>query len=370
MYDFTKTIKIINFYFIVRTRVKHSYNLAKYHKILTSFHGISHNEIGVIIVFEKITFIHTEIQQPLGSQSFSSEKYHKSHYDDENLANSEFYIQGSIDAFRSPVITDFAKHHLYYLQAFDIFHYQKGSFTRRKNFSSFLILYTYSGTGTLEYEGKTYVLSPGNGAFIDCQKPHYYEATEDWVVGVFHFTGPLSSYLYLEFAESGKIVFQETAAKDFQRYLEQILITYNTPDLHRELKAAHQIETLLLHLLSANTENSVSGSNMPDSVRQAVKYLEDHFEESISLDELASLINVNKFYLSKEFKKYTGFSPYDYLIHQRINYAKFLLKTTDLPAVKIAHQVGIHDINNFYYLFDKKVGMTPIQYRRHGEMVL
>lgn len=46
-----------------------------------------------------------------------------------------------------------------------------------------------------------------------------------------------------------------------------------------------------------------------------------------------------------------------------------MLKSTTLPANKIAHSVGIHDINNFIYLFKNWIGMTPIQYRNSADIL-
>lgn len=74
---------------------------------------------------------------------------------------------------------------------------------------------------------------------------------------------------------------------------------------------------------------------IPKSVQQAMKHMEQQFMEDISLDTLAELTRTNKYHLSKEFKRYTGFSPHDYLIWLRINQAKILLKTTNLPATKL-----------------------------------
>ena len=93
-------------------------------------------------------------------------------------------------------------------------------------------------------------------------------------------------------------------------------------------------------------------------------------EESISLDRMAEMTNTSKYHLSKEFKRYTGFSPHDYLISIRIEQAQILLKSTTLPASKICHMVGVHDINNFNYLFKKKVGKTPIQFRNSPDILL
>ena len=104
-------------------------------------------------------------------------------------------------------------------------------------------------------------------------------------------------------------------------------------------------------------------SALPKNIRYLIKYMDSNFTQPLTLDFLSDFAGVSKYYLSREFKKYTGFSPNDYLITLRVNKAKSLLTNTTLPAVKIAHEVGIYDSNNFTNLFKRKTGMTPIQYR-------
>ena len=123
-------------------------------------------------------------------------------------------------------------------------------------------------------------------------------------------------------------------------------------------------------MLLLDSNAATDDLNVPDSIQHAMKHLESHYRQNISLDDLAETTRMNKYHLAKEFKRYTGFSPHDYLIWIRINQAKILLRSTNLPANKIAHEVGIHDINNFNYLFKKKVGMTPIQYRNSADYIL
>ena len=96
-------------------------------------------------------------------------------------------------------------------------------------------------------------------------------------------------------------------------------------------------------------------------MEQAKKILATH---KYKVKDVGSFVGYkNQLHFSSEFKKYTGFSPNDYLITLRINRAKSMLKNTTLPAAKIAHEVGIHDLNNFTNLFKKKTGMTPILFR-------
>ena len=320
-------------------------------------------------MFDCISFLHSETSRPITSGQVSDATLKSGKYDPENLVNSDFYIVGSADAFRPVPITAYAKENLFYMQAFTIFHYRKGSFPRRQNFRSFLILYTLTGTGRVEYGGRAAELHPGDGILIDCRKPHYYEAAEDWKVAVFHFQGPLAEHYAEEYEKMGQQYFHEEATGRFVRYLEQILEIYDSPQLHRDLRASHAIDGMLLYLVVQASKVAIQKQDVPRFVQQAMKYIEENFTQSISLDSLAELTQTNKFHLAKEFKHYTGFSPNDYLIWVRIHQAKLLLKTTTLPAVKIAHAVGIHDINNFNYLFKKRVGATPIQFRKNGDYI-
>lgn len=320
-------------------------------------------------MFDGIVFTHTVAEKPLISRAISPQEMLKPVYDRENLMNSEFYITGSANSFVRPPLSERAQSRLSYLQAFTIFSYGRGSFTRRKNYRSFLLLYTYKGTGKLEYEGKTYSLPPECGALLDCRKPHYYAAETDWKVAVLHIQGPMVGEIAEEYESDGQPLFREPVTGRFHRYLEQLLAIYDFPGLHRELKASHCIQSMLMYLLLLREQEAPDG-RMPHSVCHAMKYLEANFSRAVSLDLLAKLTHTNKYHLSKEFKQYTGFSPYDYLICIRIEQARLLLKNTTLPAIKIAHEVGIHDVNNFNYLFKKKVGMTPIQYRNSTDCVL
>ena len=321
-------------------------------------------------MFDGISFLHSETNHPVTSRQVSDAALKSGKYDPENLANSDFYIVGSADAFRPVPITAYARENLFYMQAFTIFGYRKGSFTRRQNFHSFLILYTLAGTGRVEYGGQTAELHVGDGVFIDCRKPHYYEAAEDWKVAVFHFQGPLAEHYAEEYEKMGQPVFHEETTGRFARYLEQVLEIYDSPQLYRDLRASHAIDGMLLYLVVQASKVAIQKQDVPRFVQQAMKHMEENFAQPISLDSLAELTQTNKFHLAKEFKHYIGFSPNDYLIWIRINQAKLLLKTTTLPAVKIAHSVGIHDINNFHYLFKKRVGTTPIRYRNNGDYIL
>ena len=317
------------------------------------------------IHFQTITLDFARTPRSRFGEEFASQKLSQ-----ENLINSDFYITGSVDLFKSPPITNYALSHLYHLQTFNIFHYGKSSFTERQNFQSFLILYTYGGHGSLNYRGKTWSLAEGDGALIDCREYHLYKTTvEFWDVAVLHLNGPLLPEFHQMYMQKQSPIFHIPLTGKLQYYLEQLLTFYARPHLYRDWQASTCIDNMLNHLLIVTSEE-IRNKEIPQNIQYLMQYLESNYTKHITLDYLADFANMDKYYLAKKFKKYTGFSPNDYLISLRINQAKTLLKMTTLPAVKISHEIGIHDTNNFTKLFKKKTGMTPIQYRNANDGLL
>lgn len=84
----------------------------------------------------------------------------------------------------------------------------------------------------------------------------------------------------------------------------------------------------------------------------------------MTLDSLAAVAFMNKYYLSHEFKRHIGKSVIDYLIDKRISVAKVLLETTNHSMDQISQIVGFNSQSYFNQIFKKKLGITPSKYRK------
>lgn len=104
-------------------------------------------------------------------------------------------------------------------------------------------------------------------------------------------------------------------------------------------------------------------------VQRSIIKIESDLTADLSLKELAKLNNVSTSYLSTLFKKETGQTITEYVNNQRINHAKYLLKTTNLQIQTIAQLCGILDLHYFSKLFKKYVGITPKEYREIKSMI-
>lgn len=96
---------------------------------------------------------------------------------------------------------------------------------------------------------------------------------------------------------------------------------------------------------------------------QIKNYLDANYAEDISLDTLAALTHMNKYYLAHAFAKYTGLSPINYLLQKRIQEAKSLLESTTCSIAEISNILGFSSQSYFSQAFKKATGKTPVQYR-------
>ncbi|MEG2087514.1 MAG: response regulator [Angelakisella sp.] len=100
-----------------------------------------------------------------------------------------------------------------------------------------------------------------------------------------------------------------------------------------------------------------------DIVLNAVKYIEENYQNPITLNCVAEHVHVSLFYLSRLFKKQYNQTFSDYLINTRIHFAKQYLRDTQYKAYEIGELVGITDPHYFCKCFKKCVGQTPTVYR-------
>ena len=91
-----------------------------------------------------------------------------------------------------------------------------------------------------------------------------------------------------------------------------------------------------------------------------------HNRPDISLNEVADAVNLSSSHLVHLLKEQVGLSYKSYLISLRMDAAKHLLRTTDLPVAAVAETVGYENVSNFYRLFHRETGCTPAAYRRQS----
>lgn len=140
--------------------------------------------------------------------------------------------------------------------------------------------------------------------------------------------------------------------------LENLLIQFSDYKTGSQRKA--ELGKLVEKTQEHKREEMASGKERLETVK---KYIEEHIQEQIYVDDLAKLVHVSGQHLMRNFKRETGQSIGEYITEQRITIASNLLKETDYTINFIADCVGCENYSYFTKLFKRFTGTTPSEYR-------
>ena len=107
------------------------------------------------------------------------------------------------------------------------------------------------------------------------------------------------------------------------------------------------------------------GSSSP--VASAIDYIRRNLERDISRSEIAKAIFLNPEYLSKKKKKETGIALNEFIVREKIEQAKSMLKGTDIPVSLIALKMGYTNFSYFSQVFKRHTGLSPLEYRQQNQ---
>ena len=129
--------------------------------------------------------------------------------------------------------------------------------------------------------------------------------------------------------------------------------------------AHHLLNALLTILVNQIPQEKLIQNNKFDIAFQECKaFIDEHFTENISIEELSKIANMSVSGFSHYFKKVLGLAPIQYLIHLKIGLGQKLLITTDKSITEISMSLGYDNISHFNNQFKKFVGTSPQNYRK------
>ena len=239
---------------------------------------------------------------------------------------------------------------------------ESGFVTERDGKDSYLLFYTFDGTGFVRQNKRTATVGRGEMLLLDCRAPQAYG------------TAPSSDHWYHLWAHVQGRGVEATARRlglpaltsvsipssRVQPYWDTILERLEHDSVMDGELVGLAVHGLLSSLLIARSRDEVP-SDSP--VVLAQNYVASHFAERITVDDLARAASVSTSYLTRLFRQQMETSPHDYLLRYRITRAKQMLMETDLPIGVIAKQVGFTSESNFSYRFSKMCDTTPRAYR-------
>lgn len=236
----------------------------------------------------------------------------------------------------------------------------------------YLFHYVLSGTGTLtahdsKKDSITYNIKTGQGFMIFPGQICTYIADNDipWAYVWVEFDGLKAKELVEASGFSVNSPVYRPRHKDIaQQMRDEMLYIAN----HSQESPFHLIGHMYLFLDYLSQSNSSplqsQGNRMRDFyIKEAMTFIEQNFQNDISVEDIASFCNLNRSYFGKIFHETIGKSPQEFLISYRMSKAGELLKMTSLSIADIGNAVGYPNQLHFSRAFKKVYGVSPRTWR-------
>ena len=252
----------------------------------------------------------------------------------------------------------------YYLLCIGHYHCTIEYMVSRQRYDSFLLIYTIRGEGLVLIDGLYKPVGPGSIVFLDCYQAHSYKASQaGWEILWMHLDGEgLRKWFSALSEEGGPVLLLLPSPFIVERNFWQVFELFNKHERVNEARVSQLITNILTELYLVRHASDTTDS--VDSIEGVLTYISMHIEQSISVQDLADRANLSLYYFSRLFKQSTGFAPHEYILNHRVGNAKYLLRTTDFPVKRVASCCGFSTVSSFCTNFKKRVGVSPLRYRR------
>ncbi|MRN55159.1 AraC family transcriptional regulator [Paenibacillus monticola] len=250
----------------------------------------------------------------------------------------------------------------------------------------FEIIVMQQGSAIFHVDSQPYEANPGDVIFVPSGGLHVGYSLRDenvrYVSIVFHaslfkdwnqdpqheqFVAP---YLDNRYQFPVKPAEQVPACSTYYSLLYTIIEEVHTKSPAFQLVIKNQLH-LLFTLLSRtflpqqlSTKANERQSFNRERFKPLLEYLDEHFEDKMTIENAAKSVNLNPYHFCKTFKKLTGRTFIDYVNLCRVNEAERLLLETDFTVTEIAGRVGCDNPNYFTKLFKQYKGLTPSSLRK------
>lgn len=254
--------------------------------------------------------------------------------------------------------SDFAKKNLYYLHWGATYVCDSPYEVLRDSLDACILFYIREGSLEFNYRDQHFTAKQDQIVLLSGRYVNHYYAKERVKFNWFHFYGNATEeYIELLHKSRGALFPVETSfqAKPYVKELMKILKGGNN-DEHMASFHIHGIFSHLVKVYGYIQEN--------DTIKKACRYLDEHYQDNIQVENLAEQFNLSKFHFSRIFKKEAGTSPHQYLINRRLLTAKQLLANTSLSVEAIGMDCGFSSTCHFIRAFKKAMDITPKQFRK------
>lgn len=239
---------------------------------------------------------------------------------------------------------------------------------RSKGFPAVLWIQTRKGSGKIILNDKEYSLGVDQGMLVFPDEPHeIYPDEGDWIIDWIALIGHgIEDILNQVLQISGSTRYAVTDGDAISAIITDIVNSETSDDPMKEYRQTVLSYSFLVAFskLIVLTSNS-SLSTRYDRIKPVLDYIDSHYSESITLKQLADLLEVTPQHLCTLFRKIMKTRIFEFINLVRIKKSKELLVSDpDLSIRDIAHSNGFEDVSYFCYIFKRIEKMTPGDFRK------
>ncbi|MCM3204365.1 helix-turn-helix domain-containing protein [Paenibacillus illinoisensis] len=252
------------------------------------------------------------------------------------------------------------------------------------DFSELVIV--LNGNATHVVHTEEYFIKKGNAFVINGSTPHAYRDPHDFKICNIMFRPEMLASIGPDLKKSNgfqALFVLEPYYRNIQSYpgklalpipsLEYVesLIAVMIEEYHGQLQGYQTMLlsrfTELVVYLSRHYDTQEKGmeGNHLMHLANAISYMEDHYLEPLTLEEIAGKSNISVRHLNRIFRSYYQMTPIAYMLTLRLERACSLLKHSSLPITQISYECGFNDSNYFTRQFRKAYGVSPKVYRQN-----
>ncbi len=238
-------------------------------------------------------------------------------------------------------------------------------------------IYVLSGAIEVKTLDNSFQITAGQGVFINKNVVHFVKR-----VGECHYNSFIFPAHFLEFSFDSPAkafvdsvteieqfqIFPFTRNTDWGEKALSMLQQLSELERNKTEFYVYEVLVLLVSLWLVIRKNITLPPDRQENImnirmQKFLHYIEQHYPEDLTLEDLAASANVSKTECLRCFKLSLQTTPYKYLVEYRLSKAALLLKRTDEPIGNIVSSVGFHQLSHFGKCFKEKTGYSPREYR-------